>query len=61
VTRDNIDDIQSVESDFNISVYADDTIISVLSGGIVIAVIMINAAIGFLEPWFRKWRIRINI
>jgi hypothetical protein len=57
-----INDIQSVESDSNvaISVYADDKIISVRSGGIVIAVRKLNTAIGLLQPWFRKWRLRIN-
>jgi hypothetical protein len=57
-----INDIPSVENDSNIAIpiYADDTHISVRSGSIDIAVRKLNAAIGLLEPWFRKWRIRIN-
>jgi hypothetical protein len=43
-----------------ISVYADDTNISVRSGSVDVAVRKLNAAIGLLEPWFRKWRIMIN-
>jgi hypothetical protein len=52
-----INDIPSAENDSNvaISVYADDTNISVRSGSINIA------TIGLLEPWFRKRRIRISI
>jgi hypothetical protein len=44
----------------SISVYADDTNISVWSGSIDIAVRKLNAAVAPLEPWFRKWRIKIN-
>jgi retron-type reverse transcriptase len=57
-----INDIPSVENYSNvaISVYADDTNISVRSGSIDIAVRKLNSAIGLLEPWFRKWRIQIN-
>jgi hypothetical protein len=42
-----------------ILVYADDTNISIRSGSVDIAVK--NGAIGLLEPWFWKWRKRINI
>jgi hypothetical protein len=51
-----INDAPSVENDSNIaiSVYADGTNISVRSGGVDIAVRKLNAAIGLLEPWFRK-------
>jgi hypothetical protein len=58
-----INDIPSVENDSNvaISVHADGTNINVLSGSIDIAVRMFKAAIDLLEPWFRKWRIRIGI
>ena len=57
-----INDIPSIENDSNIaiSVYADDTNISVRSGSIDIAVRKLNSAIRLLEPWFRKWRIHIN-
>jgi hypothetical protein len=55
-----INDIPSTENDSNISVYADDTNISVRSGSIDTAVTKLDTAIGLLEPWFRKWRIRIN-
>jgi hypothetical protein len=54
--------IISVEdiSNIAISVYGDNTNISVLSGSIDIAVWMLNGAVDQLEPWFRKWRIRIH-
>jgi hypothetical protein len=54
--------IPSGEYDFNvaISVCADDTNINVRSGSMDIQVRKLNAAIGLLEPWFRKWTIRIN-
>jgi hypothetical protein len=57
-----INDIPSVENDSNvaIAVYADDTNISVQSRSINIAVRKLNDAIGLLQPWFLKWRIRIN-
>jgi retron-type reverse transcriptase len=57
-----INDIPTVENHSNIamSVYADDTNISVRSGSIDIAVRKLNSVIGLLEPWFRKWRIKIN-
>jgi hypothetical protein len=47
-----INDIPSVENDSNvaISVYADDTTISVRSGSVDIAVRKLNAAMGLLEP-----------
>jgi hypothetical protein len=43
-----------------ISVYAEDTNISVLSGSIDIALRKLNSAIDLLEPWFQKWITRIN-
>jgi hypothetical protein len=43
-----------------ISVYTDDTNISVRSGSIDIAVRKLNAAVALSVPWFRKWRIKIN-
>jgi hypothetical protein len=57
-----INEIPTAENDCNvtISVYADDTNISARSGSVDIAVRKLNAAIAFLEPWFRKWRMRIN-
>jgi hypothetical protein len=52
----------SVENDSNVafSIYDDDTNIGVRSGSVDIAVRKLNAAIGLLEPWFQKWRMRIN-
>jgi hypothetical protein len=57
-----INDIPSVEndSDVAISIYDDNTNISVRSGIVDIAVRKLNAPIGLLEPWFRNWRMRIN-
>jgi hypothetical protein len=57
-----INDMPTVENDSNIamSVYADDTNISVRPGSVDIAVRKLNSVIGLLEPWFRKWRIKIN-
>jgi hypothetical protein len=57
-----INGIPSVVNDSNvaISVYADDTNISVRSGSIDIADGKINAATALLEPCFRKCRIRIT-
>jgi hypothetical protein len=51
-----------VENDSNvvISVYADDTNISVRSGNIDIAVGKLNDAIALSEPWFQKWRTKVN-
>jgi retron-type reverse transcriptase len=58
----NINDIRSVQNDSNvaISVYADDTNISVRSGSVDIAVGKLNYAIAILEPWLQKWRIKVN-
>jgi hypothetical protein len=57
-----INDIPSVENDSNvaISVYAHDTNISVRSGSVDIAICKLNYAIALLEPWFQKWRIKVN-
>jgi hypothetical protein len=57
-----INDIPSVVNDTNvaISVYAEGTNISVRSGSIDVAVGKLNEAIGLLESWFQKWRIKIN-
>jgi hypothetical protein len=57
-----INDIPSITNDSNvaISVYADDTNISVRSGSLDVAVRELNASITLLEPWFRKWRIHVN-
>jgi hypothetical protein len=51
-----INDIPSVENDSNvtISVYADDTNISVRSGSVDITVGKLNYAKALLEPWFQK-------
>jgi hypothetical protein len=48
------------DSNVAISVYADDTNISIRSGSVDIAVWKLNAATAIVEPWFRKWRIKIN-
>jgi hypothetical protein len=52
----------SVENYSNvaISVYADDTNISVRSGSVDRAVGKLNFAIALLEPRFQKWRIKVN-
>jgi hypothetical protein len=57
-----INDIPSIENDPNvaISIYADDTNISVRSGRLDIAIPKLNNAIRLLEPWFQKWRIKVN-
>jgi hypothetical protein len=57
-----INDIPSIENDSNValSIYADDTNISVRSGTMDIAVRKLNAYIALLEPWLQKWRIKIN-
>jgi hypothetical protein len=57
-----INDILSIENDSNvaISIYADDINISVRSGKFDIATAKLNNAIGLLEPWFLKWRIKVN-
>jgi hypothetical protein len=43
-----------------ISISADDTNISVRSGRLDIAILKLNNAIRRLEPWFQKWRIKVN-
>jgi hypothetical protein len=43
-----------------ISVYADDTDISVRSGSIDIVIGKLNYAVALLEPWLQKWRIKVN-
>jgi hypothetical protein len=52
-----INDIPSVENNSNmtISVCADDTNITARSGSRDLAVRKLNAALGLLEAWFRKW------
>jgi hypothetical protein len=57
-----INNIPSVGNDCNVptSVYADDMDICVRSESRDIAVRKLNAPIGILEPWLRKWGIRIN-
>jgi hypothetical protein len=57
-----INDIPSIENDPNvaISIYADDTNISVRLGKLDIAAAKLNNAIGLLEPCFLKWRIKVN-
>lgn len=44
-----------------VSIYADDTCVTVRSDNIKLAVRKLNDAIRILEPWFNKWRIEINI
>jgi hypothetical protein len=57
-----INDIPPIENDPNvaISIYADDTNISVRSGKLDIAAAKLNNATDLLEPWFLKWRIKVN-
>jgi hypothetical protein len=51
---------RKVGDNIDISVYTDDTNISVRSGSTDKAVRTLNAALGLIEPWSRKWRIMIN-
>jgi hypothetical protein len=55
--------IPSVENDLNvaISIYAYDKNITVRSGNIHSAANKLSNAIKSLEPWFKKWRIKINV
>jgi hypothetical protein len=59
----NINDIPSVENGSNIaiSVCADNINISVRSGSTYVFVVRkLNGALGLLEPWFQRWRIKSN-
>jgi hypothetical protein len=57
-----INDIPSISTDSNlaVSIYADDTSISVRSGSVDLAVRKLNSALALLEPWLQKLRIQIN-
>jgi hypothetical protein len=58
-----INDIPLIATDSNlaVSIYADDTRISVRSGSVDLAVRKLNSALALLEPWLQKWRIQVNI
>jgi hypothetical protein len=57
-----INDIPFIPSDSNValSIYADDTSISVRSGSVDLAVRKLNTSLALLQPWLQKWRIKIN-
>jgi hypothetical protein len=44
-----------------VPVYADDTNVTVRSGSVQLAVNKLSDVIKTLEPWFEKWRIKINV
>jgi hypothetical protein len=58
-----MNDIPNVHNDNNaaMSLYADDTNVTVRSGSRKLAAGKLNSAIKMLEPWFEKWRITINV
>jgi hypothetical protein len=57
-----INDLPYIESDNNVavSIYADDTSVTVRSGSIQLAVNKLNHVFKILEPWLEKWRIKVN-
>jgi hypothetical protein len=57
-----INDLPCLENDNNVAVsmYADDTSVTVRSGSTRLAIRKLTDAIEILQPWFSKWRIKIN-
>jgi hypothetical protein len=57
-----INDIRSIGNDNNagISIYNNDADAILRSDSLDITVAKLNKAIRFFEPWFQKWRLKIN-